>query len=183
MSVHYPQTLRRYNHYRKKDDFVVIKYGAEWCGPCKKITPILESLSSEHKHVYFLDVDIENEEILEHSDLKNVRTIPHIKFFVDCELKREIIGVDKVKLHRYVKRYSEHKLNQKSQVNKPEQIDVDNMEEDEIKDILEEAILNQEEELHHENETEDILVYPTSVDNNVDDDDDNDSEEKEQRLE
>ncbi|GAG56127.1 unnamed protein product, partial [marine sediment metagenome] len=112
MSVHYPETLRRYHHYRKKDDFVVIKYGAEWCRPCKTVSPVLDELAKEHRHVYFLDVDIENEEISEHEDLEGVRTIPHVKFFVDGEMKREIVGVDHDRLHRYVKRYSSLKLNE-----------------------------------------------------------------------
>ncbi|GAH13989.1 unnamed protein product, partial [marine sediment metagenome] len=60
MSVHNPETLRRYLHYRKKNDFVVIKYGAEWCGPCKRLAPALEKLAKEHPHVYFVDADIDN---------------------------------------------------------------------------------------------------------------------------
>ncbi|GAH13985.1 unnamed protein product, partial [marine sediment metagenome] len=42
--------------------------------------------------------------------LIDVSKIPHIKFFIDGELKREIVGSDEDKLHRYVKRYSEIKL-------------------------------------------------------------------------
>jgi len=126
MSVHYPETMRRYMHYRKKDDFLVIKYGAEWCGPCKKITPVLTDLAKKHQHVYFLDVDIENEEISEHADLTNVKKIPHIKLFVDGKLEKEIIGLDIDSLHRYVKRYSDIKLEQVNQVdqdNKEESIE------------------------------------------------------------
>ena len=53
MSVHFPVTHRRYMHYRKKDDFVVVKYGAEWCGPCKKISPLIAELAAKYKNVYF----------------------------------------------------------------------------------------------------------------------------------
>jgi thiol-disulfide isomerase/thioredoxin len=59
--VHEPKTVRRYKHYRKKDDLIVIKYGTEWCGPCKAIRPYLDQLSQEYPTVYFLDVDIETE--------------------------------------------------------------------------------------------------------------------------
>ena len=99
MSIYYPNNLRRYLHYRKKDDFVVIKYGAEWCRPCKEIAPILEKLAKDHRHVYFVDADIDKEEITVHEDFSDVKKIPHIKFFVNGEMKREIIGVDTEKLH------------------------------------------------------------------------------------
>lgn len=115
MSVHYPETMRRYMHYRKKNDFVVIKYGAEWCGPCKKLTPVMSQLAKEHDHVYFLDVDVENDEISEHPDLSNVGKIPHIKFFVDGKLEREIVGLDLDSLNRYVNRYSDIKLKEKQE--------------------------------------------------------------------
>lgn len=108
--LHYPETLRRYLHYRKKNDFVVIKYGAEWCGPCKEISPILIDLAKKYPNVYFLDVDIENEDILDHSDLDDVKKIPHIKFFLNGELKREIVGKDVPSLIKYVERYSNSEL-------------------------------------------------------------------------
>ena len=112
MSVHYPVTHRRYMHYRKKSDFVVIKYGAEWCGPCKKVIPVMEELARNYPSVYFLDVDVDNGEISEHEDLKDVRTIPHFKFFVNGEKKREIVGVDLDRLNRYVERYSKLESNE-----------------------------------------------------------------------
>ncbi|GAH08518.1 unnamed protein product, partial [marine sediment metagenome] len=52
----------------------------------------------------------------EHDDFKDISKIPHIKFFVDGDLKREIIGKDEEKLHRYVKRYSEIKLGEKKEI-------------------------------------------------------------------
>ena len=117
MSVHYPTTLKRYLHYRKKRDFVVVKCGSAWCSPCKKLTPILESMADKYKHVYFIDVDVDNPEIDKHEDLNNVKTLPHVKFFVNGILEREVIGLNLDKINRYVARYAEIKLLEKQETN------------------------------------------------------------------
>ena len=42
----------------------IIDFYADWCGPCKMVSPILESLSEEYKgkiNIYKIDTDKENE--------------------------------------------------------------------------------------------------------------------------
>jgi thiol-disulfide isomerase/thioredoxin len=121
-------------HYRKKDDFVVVKYGAEWCGPCKAAKPIMEKLAIEYPSVYFLDVDVEtgkdDEEdngMIDHPDFINVRSIPHFKFFIGKELINEFTGNDSERLKRYVDRYFKQALivPEKEMVEKKEEKDND----------------------------------------------------------
>lgn len=102
--AHQPKTLKRYNHYRKKNDLIVIKYGAEWCGPCKRVKPFYNELSLKYKNnnIYFLDIDIDNEEI-DHDDLSDIRSVPTFKFFVNTELKYVVKGTNKDKIKKYLK--------------------------------------------------------------------------------
>jgi thioredoxin 1 len=37
----------------------VKKFYAEWCGPCKVLTPLMENVKSKFKNVDFEDIDIE----------------------------------------------------------------------------------------------------------------------------
>ncbi len=106
MPVHYPETIRRYEHYRKKDEVIIIKYGAEWCGPCKSIMPVFKKLAKDYPHVYFLDIDIDNDVLSEHEDLKDIRKVPTIRFYIKKELIKEIVGGDSERLKRYANRYS-----------------------------------------------------------------------------
>jgi thioredoxin 1 len=65
----------------KKEGPVVIKIGADWCGPCKQIAPILKELAEENEGVEFisLDADKDREEVQKHG----VRGIPHIIYMKD----------------------------------------------------------------------------------------------------
>lgn len=49
--------------YDKKSK-VVIKFSASWCGPCKKIAPVYDKLSEEHKNITFYEVDVDENEVL-----------------------------------------------------------------------------------------------------------------------
>ena len=49
-----------YNKLRTSDKLVVMDFFATWCGPCKMLTPIFESLSKEMSDkVDFAKLDID----------------------------------------------------------------------------------------------------------------------------
>lgn len=70
---------------------VVIDFGAEWCGPCRQMEPIIEGLATDYEGVALigkLDVD-ENTEVCEKYGIRN---IPTILLFKDGELADKIVG-------------------------------------------------------------------------------------------
>lgn len=79
---------------RNTDDFdVLIKEGltlvdfyAEWCGPCKMMGPVLESLDD----VNIIKVNVDDNEEL--STEYRIMSIPTLMFFKDGEKKEEIVG-------------------------------------------------------------------------------------------
>ena len=65
---------------------VVIDFWAEWCGPCKRIAPIIDELAAEYEG----QVLIGKYNVDDYSDLStdySIRNIPTILFFKDGELK------------------------------------------------------------------------------------------------
>jgi thioredoxin 1 len=76
---------------RAADTPIVVDFWAEWCGPCKMITPILEELATEQAGriaVAKLNVD-------ENPDLAmryNVMSIPTLLVFRDGELAKRLVG-------------------------------------------------------------------------------------------
>lgn len=76
----------------KSDKLVMVDLWAEWCGPCRMLTPIIDELHTEFAGkavIGKLNVD-ENPSI---SERYQVRGIPTILFFKNGELVDKQVGV------------------------------------------------------------------------------------------
>jgi thioredoxin 1 len=70
---------------------VVVDYWAEWCGPCKMVSPVLEEIANEHGDkidVVKLNID-ENPAI---SQRYQIMAIPTMSVFKNGEVVKQIVG-------------------------------------------------------------------------------------------
>ena len=77
---------------RQSDKPVLVDFWAEWCGPCKALSPLLDELAEEKGDtvkIAKVNVDGNQELAVEFG----VRSIPLLLFFKDGERKDEIVGV------------------------------------------------------------------------------------------
>ena len=75
----------------KSDKLVIIDFWAEWCGPCRMVTPIIEEIGEEYDGkilVAKLDVD-SNPGI---SSKLGIRNIPTVMFFKNGEMVDKQVG-------------------------------------------------------------------------------------------
>ena len=73
----------------KSNGLVLIDFWAEWCGPCKKVSPILDEISKEHGIlVGKLNIDENPLKPVEYS----VSSIPTMVLFEDGVVVKTIIG-------------------------------------------------------------------------------------------
>jgi thioredoxin 1 len=72
------------------NEVAVIKFGAPWCGPCKMIAPVLDSLSLTIENVTFGDVNIdENSELAEKF---NIMSVPTTLIFKNGSVAKQSLG-------------------------------------------------------------------------------------------
>ena len=84
------------------NDLILVDFWAEWCGPCKVLTPILEEISNETGLlVGKLNVDENPKKTMEYS----VQSIPSMVLFKDGQPVHRMIGA--MPKHRLLKELSE----------------------------------------------------------------------------
>ncbi|MBN2038663.1 MAG: thioredoxin [Spirochaetes bacterium] len=70
---------------------VLVDFYADWCGPCKMMSPIIEELATDYKgkaNVFKLNVDEAREIASEYK----ITSIPTVMIFKDGEKVEEFIG-------------------------------------------------------------------------------------------
>ena len=87
----------------------VIKFGAEWCSPCKAIAPIVKKISLKYPEVDFIECDVESHNdmaekhkimslptiISLHNDVETCRLIGLIKENDIDKMFMDLINYDK----------------------------------------------------------------------------------------
>jgi len=70
---------------------VVVDFYADWCPPCKMVSPILEGLSKEYAgRARFVKVNVDDEPEL--SSKFSIMSIPTVMFFLDGKVKDAVVG-------------------------------------------------------------------------------------------
>ncbi|KKQ01532.1 MAG: Thioredoxin [Candidatus Roizmanbacteria bacterium GW2011_GWA2_36_23] len=69
---------------------VLVDFYAEWCGPCKTTSPILDELSSEIKNMKFVKIDVDKNPDLASS--YSVFSIPTFLIVKDGTVVAQFIG-------------------------------------------------------------------------------------------
>ncbi len=76
----------------KSEKLVIVDFWAEWCGPCKAITPILDEISNEFGDKILIG-KVNVDEVKEVPVKYGIRSIPTLLFFNNGEITRQEVGL------------------------------------------------------------------------------------------
>ncbi len=71
---------------------VLVDFFATWCGPCKALAPILDTISKEYEgkaKVFKIDVDEDNALAMEY----RVMSVPTMKIFKNGDVVETLVGL------------------------------------------------------------------------------------------
>jgi thioredoxin 1 len=98
--MNYIKSEKEFDDVIKKDK-VVVDFYAEWCGPCKMLSPILETVSKEmNLDTYKVNVD-EVEDVARRYGIMSIPTV--IIFSKGEEVKKNVGFMDEDELKEFVK--------------------------------------------------------------------------------
>ena len=69
---------------------VLVDCYANWCGPCKMLSPIIDEVASEYSDITFFKIDVDEAD--EICSKYNIMTIPTLLLFEDGKLKKQTSG-------------------------------------------------------------------------------------------
>ena len=79
MSVLFVNNLQEFNNIIQNDQYVAVMFSAGFCNPCKDIFPFICEQAEKNTDIKFIKVDIQ--EGCDISDIYNIQSIPHFRFF------------------------------------------------------------------------------------------------------
>ena len=81
----------QFNEMIKGDVPVVVDFHADWCGPCKVLSPILDELDDEIENVEFVKINVDHYPEL--SGSYEIMAVPTVIMFQNGEVKDRFSGV------------------------------------------------------------------------------------------
>ncbi|XP_054440716.1 thioredoxin domain-containing protein 8 [Pteronotus mesoamericanus] len=66
-----------------KCKLVVVEFSAKWCGPCKRIYPVVHAMSLQYQNVVFANVDVDDSREL--AQTCHIRVIPTFQMFKQAQ--------------------------------------------------------------------------------------------------
>ncbi|KAK7681584.1 hypothetical protein QCA50_015317 [Cerrena zonata] len=101
------QELKTYEEFQElisSGKTVVIDFWAEWCGPCKQISPIFVRLAAEYSSITFAKVNVDDAAQI--SEEVGIRAMPTFMVFKNGVKIDELVGAMPPRLQELIVRAS-----------------------------------------------------------------------------
>jgi thioredoxin 1 len=101
--IHTIKTKEDFKNYLNNYKFIVMKFTASWCGPCKQINPIFENYFMQLPEDFIcVIVDVDEGKNLANS--LRVKSVPTLMNYINGECKDINVGANEDKLFSFFKK-------------------------------------------------------------------------------
>ena len=76
----------------KSEKTVLVDFWAEWCGPCKMLTPVIDEIASENENKYLIG-KVNVDECPDIAAKYGIRSIPCLLYFKNGKVEKQTVGV------------------------------------------------------------------------------------------
>ena len=80
-----------FNDYIGSDKPMLVDFWAEWCGPCKMLTPIIEELAEEYSDRAII-AKVNVDQCSSIAQQYSIRSIPALLFFKNGAVEQQLVG-------------------------------------------------------------------------------------------
>tara|TARA_B110000908_G_C10262167_1_gene460174 strand:- start:3892 stop:4227 length:336 start_codon:yes stop_codon:yes gene_type:complete len=86
----------------KEEKNIVVKAGADWCGPCKQITPYFDEYVAAYLTNKFIIVKLDVDSGRDLASYLKIKSIPQLFYYKDGSLENVMIGSDTKHLKKFL---------------------------------------------------------------------------------
>ncbi|XP_066923861.1 uncharacterized protein [Clytia hemisphaerica] len=97
--------LKELNQFIGSSSKVVVEFHAEWCGPCRRITPQFKQISEGHPNISFALIDMDGQD--EICDKYKIDVFPTFIFYHNSKQFAKVFGANEHKLRENIEKLSE----------------------------------------------------------------------------
>lgn len=88
------ETADNFNSLIKDNENVIVKFSAEWCGPCKTMGNMIKNYNDEVANdVSFAEIDVDEVDFADIITDYGIRNLPTFIFFKNGESKDRKVGI------------------------------------------------------------------------------------------
>jgi len=76
-----------------QDKVIIVDFYADWCGPCRNLSPVIDKLAEKYEDIIVVKVDVDKNGELGRTPPYNVKGIPNLFFIKNGEVKERLVGI------------------------------------------------------------------------------------------